>query len=262
MNEITFYNNSEFGTLRQLSIENEPWFVGKDVAEALGYENTRDALKRHVDDEDKGASQIATPSGTQTMTIVNESGIYSLIFNSKLPKARKFKRWVTSEVLPSIRRTGCYMPSHNAIQLPAKDYNYWVNLPEDSEDYQKLLEQERARIGAQEARKRARAQAQWEYKEYHANSPILVGSSSEGYALTDEAVEYISDYLKDQDRIKILFLFRQTVRVERMPTEVEVKAIQNYLVESGVWEPLPCGMVDSVRDRLQVWQRINFLEID
>ena len=84
-------------------------FVGKDVAEVLGYNNTRDALSRHVDEDDKGVSGITTPSGEQVMTIINESGLYSLVLSSKLPSAKDFKRWVTREVLPSIRKHGAYM---------------------------------------------------------------------------------------------------------------------------------------------------------
>ncbi len=108
MSELQVFANPQFGQIRAVEVDGEPWFVGKDVAEALGYSNPRDALAKHVDGEDKGVSQIATPSGIQEMTILNESGLYSLIFSSKLPSARVFKRWVTSEVLPSIRRTGGY----------------------------------------------------------------------------------------------------------------------------------------------------------
>lgn len=108
MNELKIFKNSEFGEVRTVEIDGEPWLVGKDVALALGYSNPRDALAKHVDDEDKGVSQIATPSGIQEMTIINESGLYSLVLSSKLPSAKKFRRWVTSEVLPSIRKTGAY----------------------------------------------------------------------------------------------------------------------------------------------------------
>lgn len=91
-----------------------PWFVGKDVAEVLGYVNTRDALSKHVDSEDKGESRIATPSGDQKMALINESGLYSLILSSKLETAKAFKRWVTSEVLPSIRKHGEYVSPQKA----------------------------------------------------------------------------------------------------------------------------------------------------
>ena len=107
-NEITVFENTEFGSVRTLVINDEPYFVGKDVAKILGYSNPRKALIDHVDDEDKGVTKCDTLGGTQEMTVINESGLYSLILSSKLPKAKEFKRWVTSEVLPSIRKTGSY----------------------------------------------------------------------------------------------------------------------------------------------------------
>ena len=108
MNDIKIFENPEFGSVRTTEVNGEPYFVGKDVAEILGYSNTRDALARHVDDEDKGVVKCDTLGGTQELTIINESGLYSLILSSKLPSAKQFKRWVTSEVLPSIRKTGAY----------------------------------------------------------------------------------------------------------------------------------------------------------
>lgn len=109
-NTLSVFNNQEFGEIRTLNIDNEPWFVGKDVATALGYSNTRKALIDHIDSEDKGVTKCDTLKGKQDMTVINESGLYSLILSSKLPNAKKFKRWVTSEVLPAIRRTGGYIP--------------------------------------------------------------------------------------------------------------------------------------------------------
>lgn len=108
MNEIQIFNNPEFGEVRTVMIDGEPWFVGKDVAISLKYQKPTDAVKRHVADEDRGISEIGTPSGRQEAVIINESGLYSLIFGSKLDSAKKFKRWVTSEVLPSLRKTGSY----------------------------------------------------------------------------------------------------------------------------------------------------------
>ena len=108
MNELMIFENPTFGQVRTVEIDGEPWFVGKDVAEALGYKNTKDALDKHVDAEDKGVSKMDTPGGKQEVTIINESGLYSLILSSKLPGAKEFKRWVTSEVIPSIRKTGGY----------------------------------------------------------------------------------------------------------------------------------------------------------
>ena len=108
MNELKIFKNKEFGEVRSLVIEGEPWLVGKDVAEALGYNNPRDAISKHVENEDKGVAKCDTLGGKQNLTIVNESGFYSLVFGSKLPSAKKFKHWVTSEVLPTLRKTGRY----------------------------------------------------------------------------------------------------------------------------------------------------------
>lgn len=109
MNELQVFNNQEFGSVRTLTLNDEPWFVGRDVAEVLGYAKPSNAITKHVDEEDrKGAPIQGTPGGTQNMTIINESGLYSLILSSKLPSAKKFKRWVTSEVLPALRKTGQY----------------------------------------------------------------------------------------------------------------------------------------------------------
>lgn len=108
MNNLQIFENKEFGKVRTVDIGGEPWFVGKDVAEALGYSNPRKTLIDHVDDEDKGVTKCDTLGGKQEMIVINESGLYALIFSSKLDSARRFKRWVTSEVLPAIRKTGKY----------------------------------------------------------------------------------------------------------------------------------------------------------
>ena len=119
MNHLVTFNNPEFGEVRTVDIEGELWLVGKDVARALGYSNPRDALAKHVDDEDKGVSQIATPSGIQEMTIINESGLYSLVLGSRKPEAKAFKRWITHEVIPSIRKTGSYTFDGTSKELQA-----------------------------------------------------------------------------------------------------------------------------------------------
>lgn len=115
MNELQIFKNVEFGEMRTVTINNEPWFVGKDVATALGYERTADAIRQHVESDDKGVGEIQTPGGIQNMTIINESGLYALIFGSKLESAKRFKHWVTSEVLPSIRKTGGYQKPVSAL---------------------------------------------------------------------------------------------------------------------------------------------------
>ena len=113
--EIKIFKNDLFGEVRTMVDEKgEPFFVGCDVAKALGYKNQADALKRHVDDEDKGVVKRDTLGGKQSVVIINESGLYALVLSSKLPQAKEFKRWVTSEVLPQIRQTGGYIPTRNA----------------------------------------------------------------------------------------------------------------------------------------------------
>lgn len=106
---IQTFTNSDFGEIRVIMINAIPWFAGKDVAAILGYANPSRAIRNYVDEDDKGVTKTVTPGGKQNLTIINESGLYSLILSSKLPTAQKFKRWVTSEVLPSIRQHGAYM---------------------------------------------------------------------------------------------------------------------------------------------------------
>lgn len=124
MNEISqiqIFENPDFGKIRTLLIDGEPWASSKDVATALGYKNPQNAIRDHVDPEDRTVSESLTVNGTP-LTLINESGLYSLILSSKLPNAKKFKRWVTSEVLPTLRRTGSYgygKPSASVSELTA-----------------------------------------------------------------------------------------------------------------------------------------------
>ncbi len=111
MNNLQVFENEEFGKIRMIMKDATVWFIGKDVATVLGYKEPTKAVREKVDSEDRGVSKIDTPSGTQEMTIINESGLYSLILSSKLLSAKKFKHWVTSEVLPSIRKIGGYQLS-------------------------------------------------------------------------------------------------------------------------------------------------------
>lgn len=114
MNEMTIFQNPEFGQVRTIIRDGEPWFVGKDVASALGYgqgKSLNNAIANHVDADDKGVTKMMTPGGEQNVIIINESGLYALIFGSTLESAKRFKHWVTSEVLPSIRKTGSYTVS-------------------------------------------------------------------------------------------------------------------------------------------------------
>ena len=111
------FRSKEFGQIRTCTVKGETYFVGKDVADALGYGNSRDALRKHVDEDDKQTSRFATGDQQYNMTVINESGLYSLILSSKLDSARRFKRWVTSEVLPAIRKNGRYELESKAKEL-------------------------------------------------------------------------------------------------------------------------------------------------
>ena len=122
MSNILKFKHEMFGEIRTMTDEQgEPWFLGKDVAKALGYKNAPDAISKHVDDEDKGTIAIRDSAFETRAVIINESGLYSLILSSKLPQAKEFKRWVTSEVLPQIRKTGGYIPTKDADGRPLTD---------------------------------------------------------------------------------------------------------------------------------------------
>lgn len=117
MNDITIFRNEQFGEIRTMEKDGEIWFVGKDVAEILGYKKTENALAKHVDTEDKTLTPIqgGCSTGSQKTYIINESGLYSLILSSKLPQAKEFKRWVTSEILPSVRKNGGYIAGQEEL---------------------------------------------------------------------------------------------------------------------------------------------------
>ncbi len=115
MNDLQIFKNDEFGEIRSLTINNEPYFVGKDIADILGYGRADNAIRLHVEEEDKLTHQISASGQARNMTIINESGLYSLIMASKLPNAKKFKKWVTGDVLPSIRKTGGYIAGEEKL---------------------------------------------------------------------------------------------------------------------------------------------------
>ena len=140
MNDLVIFNNEEFGLVRTIMIDDEPWFIGKDVAIALGYKDTSDALKVHVDSEDKLSRSIADSGQNRKMYVINESGLYSLILSSKLKKSKQFKHWVTSEVLPSIRKTGSYSidkksSNKTQMQIASEEMEYTVKFAKSLEDF-------------------------------------------------------------------------------------------------------------------------------
>lgn len=125
MNNLQIFNSPDFGQVRTIQQNGEPWFIGKDVAEILGYSNTPKAIRDHVDDEDKLTERIVLSGQNREVAIINESGLYSLILSSKMPKAKEFKRWVTSEVIPAIRKHGKYEAMAQAVPIndePATDF--------------------------------------------------------------------------------------------------------------------------------------------
>lgn len=161
MNELRIFNNADFGDVRTVEKDGNIWFVGKDVAEALGYARTADAVKAHIDADDKGVCVLPTPGGRQETTIINESGLYSLVLSSKLPKAKAFKRWITSEVIPSIRKTGSYSkPSKQPttqqeqrakamlLNAQSRQCKLWLRLAEttDLPDYKHICQQKAAEV--------------------------------------------------------------------------------------------------------------------
>lgn len=127
MDQIKVFEHAIFGTVRTISINGEPWFVGKDLAEILGYSDTFGALKKHVDDDDKQNCQNSSFESNRGLTVINESGLYSLILSSKLPTAKAFKRWVTTEVLPSIRKHGAYM-TEQTVEKALTDPDFLIRL--------------------------------------------------------------------------------------------------------------------------------------
>lgn len=142
--KIEVFTNAEFGSVRTLTIDEKPYFVGKDVAEILGYVETAKAIREHVDEDDKGVSVLDTPGGKQKMTIINESGLYSLILSSKLPNAKKFKHWVTSEVLPSIRKTGSYnSPDYSSL---SPQLQYLISLEQKTKELETAVQTTNRRL--------------------------------------------------------------------------------------------------------------------
>ncbi len=174
MNEIQIFTGA-FGTIRTVAINNEPYFVGKDVADILGYSNPRDALAKHVDDEDRSDVAIHDGSQNRNMTVINESGLYSLILRSQLPTAKQFKHWVTSEVLPTIRKHGMYATPQTLEQM--------LNDPDSMIKVLQTLKEERtARLQAEETNR--------------INAPKVLFADSVAQAETDILVGELAKLLK------------------------------------------------------------------
>lgn len=144
MNQLQIFKNSDFGEIRTVTIDNEPWFVGKDVSDILGYQNGSRDVNRHVDEEDRSKTMVFDGTQDKETIIINESGLYSLVLSSKMPDAKKFKRWVTTEILPAIRKHGAYM-TDSVLEQAVSDPDFMIglltNLKEEKEKRQLAEEQ-------------------------------------------------------------------------------------------------------------------------
>lgn len=151
MNEVKIFNNEEFGEVRTVIIDGEVWFVSNDIANALGYKDPYSAARKNVDDDDKTVCPIGSGAEMRKMVIVNESGLYALIFGSQLPDAKKFKRWVTPEVLPSIRKTGSYSVTEKQdsymIEDPRKRAERWIEEYEEKRELEEKLREAEPKVG-------------------------------------------------------------------------------------------------------------------
>lgn len=191
MNELMVFNNAEFGNVRTMEINGEPWFVGKDVAVALGYSKPLNAISMHVDEDDSLKQGLIDKIGRKQDTIlINESGVYALIFGSKLPNAKKFKHWVTSEILPTIRKTGSYSitqtkPDSYMIENPADRARRWA------EEYEEKLALE-CKIAEQ--------QPKVEYHDAVLNKSGLMTTTAIAKDLGFKSAKQLNDLLK-RDRV-------------------------------------------------------------
>lgn len=237
MNELQIFNNEEFGQIRTVTIDNEPWFVGKDVAEALGYERTADAIRQHVEEEDKLTRCFADSGQNRQMFIINESGLYALIFGSKLDSAKRFKHWVTSEVLPAIRRTGGYqrpMTLPEQIQILAQGHietEKRINkVEQDLEDFKNdmpLLGIELQRIT---------------WAKNHKVVPLLGGKKSEAY----QDASLRSRVYRDVDKqLKREFGVNTYKAIKRNQCDLAISIINKYELPMVLQEE-----IDSVNSQM------------
>ena len=209
MKDIRIFSSPEFGEIRTIEVNGEPWLVGKDVAQVLGYSDTDQALRKHVDEEDKLTRQFNGSGQNRAMTIINESGLYALVLSSKLPTAKKFRRWVTAEVLPSIRRHGAYM-TPETIEKILTDPDTIIQLATE-------LKEEREKRKALETRvKRDRPKVLFADSVAASKTSILVGELAK--LLKQNGVEMgqirMFQWLRDQG-----YLIRRQGTDFNMPTQ-------------------------------------------
>ena len=222
MNEIQIFTGA-FGTIRTVTLNNEPYFVGKDVAEILGYNNSRKAIADHVDDEDKGVTKCDTLGGVQELTVINESGLYSLILRSQLPTAKQFKHWVTSEVLPTIRKHGMYATPQTLEQM--------LNDPDSMIKVLQTLKEERtARLQAEETNRINAPKVLFADSVAQAETDILVGELAK--LLKQNGVETGQNRLYDRLRADGFIMKNSTV-----PTQKAMEMGLFRVIERSVTQP-------------------------
>ena len=202
-NKVMIFNNEEFGDVRGVLVNGEPYLIGKDIAEKLGYKNTSDAIKTHVDEEDKMQIvkrdlQMYSDIGTKGAVAINESGLYSLIMSSKLPKAKEFKRWVTAEVLPTIRKHGAYM-TPEVIEKTLTDPDFLIRLATElKEEKVKRTLAEQKVIEAEQTIKTLQPKA--DYYDLIINNPSLVTTTqiAKDYGMAAKSFNALLHKLKVQ----------------------------------------------------------------
>lgn len=202
MNDIITFSNEAFGNVRIAVIENEPWFVGKDVAVILGYSNPQKAIRDHVDEDDKTVNESFTVNGTQ-IVLINESGVYNLIFSSKLPKAKEFKRWVTAEILPSIRKNGGYVNNEEQFadaflpyETPSEVRNFVVGCLKVMKDSKQVIKQQATKIAEQDCEIKAlKPDADYCREVLDTDDLMLVTTMAKSFDMTGAA---LNKYLVDK----------------------------------------------------------------
>ena len=222
MNEIQIFTGA-FGTIRTVTLNNEPYFVGKDVADILGYSNPRDALSKHVDDEDRSDVAIYDGSQNRNMTIINESGLYSLILRSQLPTAKQFKHWVTSEVLPTIRKHGMYATPQTLEQM--------LNDPDSMIKVLQTLKEERtARLQAEETNRLNAPKVLFADSVAQADTDILIGELAK--ILKQNGVETGQNRLYDRLRADGFIMKNSTI-----PTQKGMEMGLFHVIERSITQP-------------------------
>ena len=222
MNEIQIFKNDAFGEVRTVTINNEPYFVGKDVADILGYANPQKAIRDHVDDEDKTLNESFTVNGTQA-TLINESGLYSLILRSQLPTAKQFKHWVTSEVLPTIRKHGMYATPQTLEQM--------LNDPDSMIKVLQTLKEERtARLQAEETNRINAPKVLFADSVAQADTDILIGELAK--ILKQNGVETGQNRLYDRLRADGFIMKNSTI-----PTQKGMEMGLFHVIERSITQP-------------------------